>query len=224
MSPISPTSPTPSQPTWPNKTQASARATASPRAMAIHSWRSGCQMGMGFIHRDAPDRPGPRNRRWPSAIRRSTGRMPEPTSPRLPLILGPTVLLEGLCVNRGPAKAAATVGVGAARSRRRSARRLPAGSTDLRRVVLPSTLAAPWSARGLPGRAAHYHLTAQPRRITDNREREGAIMAEIDWRLSGIELLTCNCDYGCPCQFNALPTQGDCRAAMACRIDKGHFG
>src|SRR3954463_9762350 len=49
-------------------------------------------------------------------------------------------------------------------------------------------------------------------------------MAEIDWRLSGIELVTCNCDYGCPCQFNALPTRGDCRAAEAVRIDKGHFG
>src|SRR3954451_4744707 len=49
-------------------------------------------------------------------------------------------------------------------------------------------------------------------------------MAGIDWRISGIELVTCNCDYGCPCQFNALPTRGDCRAAEAVRIDKGHFG
>ncbi len=49
-------------------------------------------------------------------------------------------------------------------------------------------------------------------------------MAGIDWRLSGIELVTCNCDYGCPCQFNALPTRGDCRAAEAVRIDEGHFG
>ena len=28
----------------------------------------------------------------------------------------------------------------------------------------------------------------------------------------------------CPCQFNGLPTHGDCRAAVAMRIDKGHFG
>ena len=46
----------------------------------------------------------------------------------------------------------------------------------------------------------------------------------VDWRISGVELVTCNCDYGCPCQFNALPTRGNCRAAAAYRIDKGHFG
>ena len=41
-------------------------------------------------------------------------------------------------------------------------------------------------------------------------------MAGIDWRLSGIELATCNCSSaGRPCQFNALPTRGDCRAAEA---------
>jgi hypothetical protein len=46
----------------------------------------------------------------------------------------------------------------------------------------------------------------------------------VDWRISGVELVTCNCDYGCPCQFNALPTRGNCRAAAAYRIDQGHFG
>ncbi len=46
----------------------------------------------------------------------------------------------------------------------------------------------------------------------------------IDWMIRGPEIATCNCDYGCPCQFNALPTNGDCRAAVAMRIDKGHFG
>jgi hypothetical protein len=49
-------------------------------------------------------------------------------------------------------------------------------------------------------------------------------MVNIDWRFEGIELVTCNCDFSCPCQFNALPTHGDCRAAAAYRIDKGHFG
>ena len=34
----------------------------------------------------------------------------------------------------------------------------------------------------------------------------------------------CNCDFGCPCQFNTLPTHGDCRAMTAVKIDKGHFG
>lgn len=49
-------------------------------------------------------------------------------------------------------------------------------------------------------------------------------MAGIDWRLQGIEINACNCDWGCPCQFNALPSQGHCRASLGFRIDKGHFG
>lgn len=48
-------------------------------------------------------------------------------------------------------------------------------------------------------------------------------MAQVDWRIRGPELSTCNCDYGCPCQFDARPTRGHCSAAMAMRIDQGHF-
>jgi hypothetical protein len=49
-------------------------------------------------------------------------------------------------------------------------------------------------------------------------------MAFVEWSMRGPEIANCNCDYGCPCQFNALPTHGDCRAMTAVRIDKGHFG
>ena len=49
-------------------------------------------------------------------------------------------------------------------------------------------------------------------------------MARVDWHIKGPELATCNCNWGCPCQFNSLPSQGDCRAAVAMRIDQGHFG
>ncbi|HEV2745839.1 MAG TPA: DUF1326 domain-containing protein [Allosphingosinicella sp.] len=49
-------------------------------------------------------------------------------------------------------------------------------------------------------------------------------MAFVDWRMRGSEITNCNCDWGCPCQFNALPTRGDCRAVVAMRIDEGHFG
>ena len=49
-------------------------------------------------------------------------------------------------------------------------------------------------------------------------------MAQINWGFEAVELLTCNCDWGCPCQFNARPTHGDCRAAGAFRIGTGHFG
>lgn len=49
-------------------------------------------------------------------------------------------------------------------------------------------------------------------------------MSHVDWSIKGPELATCNCNWGCPCQFNALPSHGDCRAAVAMRIDEGHFG
>jgi hypothetical protein len=46
----------------------------------------------------------------------------------------------------------------------------------------------------------------------------------IDWEIHGLSFGNCNCSYGCPCQFNALPTHGDCRAVVFIRIDRGHFG
>jgi len=44
------------------------------------------------------------------------------------------------------------------------------------------------------------------------------------WDIQGTELINCNCSYGCPCQFNALPTKGFCEAMGAISIEKGHFG
>lgn len=44
------------------------------------------------------------------------------------------------------------------------------------------------------------------------------------WEIEGRELINCNCAYGCPCQFNALPTYGHCEAMGAIAIDKGHYG
>ncbi|MCT7373925.1 DUF1326 domain-containing protein [Chelativorans salis] len=49
-------------------------------------------------------------------------------------------------------------------------------------------------------------------------------MAYVDWMIRGPEIATCNCNWGCPCQFNAPPTHGDCRAVVGTRIDEGHFG
>lgn len=49
-------------------------------------------------------------------------------------------------------------------------------------------------------------------------------MAHVDWMIRGPQLATCNCDWGCPCQFNALPTRGNCRAVVALRVDEGYFG
>lgn len=49
-------------------------------------------------------------------------------------------------------------------------------------------------------------------------------MANVDWYVEGVEFGNCNCDYSCPCQFEALPTQGNCRGFEVVRIDQGHFG
>ena len=40
------------------------------------------------------------------------------------------------------------------------------------------------------------------------------------WMLKGPEIAMCNCDYSCPCQFNALPTHGDCRAAIEAALKR----
>jgi hypothetical protein len=45
-----------------------------------------------------------------------------------------------------------------------------------------------------------------------------------EWQVEGVEFGSCNCSYGCPCQFEALPTHGHCRGFEVLRIDKGHFG
>jgi hypothetical protein len=49
-------------------------------------------------------------------------------------------------------------------------------------------------------------------------------MAMVEWRVRADEFLNCNCAYGCPCQFNALPTPGFCEGAVGYRIHEGHFG
>ena len=46
----------------------------------------------------------------------------------------------------------------------------------------------------------------------------------IEWYIKGREFANCNCDYGCPCQFNALPTTGNCEAVAAYEFDEGKFG
>ena len=45
-----------------------------------------------------------------------------------------------------------------------------------------------------------------------------------DWRLQGDWIKNCNCAFGCPCDFNARPTQGNCLGLLGMRIERGHFG
>lgn len=49
-------------------------------------------------------------------------------------------------------------------------------------------------------------------------------MTYIDWSIKGPHFVSCNCDFGCPCQFVALPTHGNCEAMACWRIDEGYFG
>lgn len=44
------------------------------------------------------------------------------------------------------------------------------------------------------------------------------------WEIKGRELVNCTCEYGCNCQFNALPDKGHCHAVAGIIIDRGHFG
>jgi hypothetical protein len=49
-------------------------------------------------------------------------------------------------------------------------------------------------------------------------------MTYTDWMIKTKRLITCNCDYGCPCEFNARPTHGFCEGVEAFEIVEGYFG
>src|ERR1051326_4437636 len=49
-------------------------------------------------------------------------------------------------------------------------------------------------------------------------------MPDTNWMIKGREFAHCNCAYGCPCQFNAPPTHGDCKAIVGFQIDEGSPG
>jgi len=51
-----------------------------------------------------------------------------------------------------------------------------------------------------------------------NARREDAV-AHIDWMIVGKSFGNCNCDYGCPCQFESLPTHGACSGFGVFEID-----
>jgi hypothetical protein len=49
-------------------------------------------------------------------------------------------------------------------------------------------------------------------------------MTDVKWSIKAREFVNCNCSYGCPCQFNGLPTYGDCQAVTGMQIDEGRHG
>jgi hypothetical protein len=53
---------------------------------------------------------------------------------------------------------------------------------------------------------------------------EAPAKTKTDWRITGEEIGSCNCAWGCPCQFDALPTTGRCEAFVGWQIREGYFG
>jgi len=49
-------------------------------------------------------------------------------------------------------------------------------------------------------------------------------VTDTKWTIKGREFVHCNCAAGCPCQFNSLPTHGDCKAVAAIQIEEGQHG
>ncbi len=43
-----------------------------------------------------------------------------------------------------------------------------------------------------------------------------------EWQLKGNVLIACNCDWGCPCNFNARPSRGHCEGGWIWVINDGH--
>jgi hypothetical protein len=44
------------------------------------------------------------------------------------------------------------------------------------------------------------------------------------WSIRAFYLDACNCDWGCPCQFNAKPTHGNCDGLSGIHIINGNYG
>jgi hypothetical protein len=81
---------------------------------------------------------------------------------------------------------------------------VPAESVDISRVELPG----------------HGQTLA----INYTKADSKTMAKYVDWGMQGVEFSNCNCNWGCPCQFNGLPSNGNCRAFIFVQIEKGHFG
>ena len=53
--------------------------------------------------------------------------------------------------------------------------------------------------------------------------RRGGSSISAKWNLEVEYIQSCNCDYGCPCNFNGLPTHGNCEALVGYRVLDGKF-
>jgi hypothetical protein len=44
------------------------------------------------------------------------------------------------------------------------------------------------------------------------------------WTMKGALLGACNCDWGCPCNFDAPPTYGHCEGVYTWHVEEGRYG
>ena len=60
---------------------------------------------------------------------------------------------------------------------------------------------------------------------TTQTARGGQAAQEIPkWHIKGHVILACNCDYGCPCNFNGRPTTGKCEGNWNWHVEEGRYG
>lgn len=51
-----------------------------------------------------------------------------------------------------------------------------------------------------------------------------ATQTKTKWAIKGDVISACNCEWGCPCNFNAPPSHGGCDGFYAYHIDQGNLG
>ena len=75
-------------------------------------------------------------------------------------------------------------------------------------------------------RARAILLSLEPAHVGTIQVLEADMTADAarPWTIKGTVLIACNCDFGCPCNFNALPTTGQCEGGWTWHIQEGSFG
>lgn len=65
----------------------------------------------------------------------------------------------------------------------------------------------------------------EPKPTSDVGIREEVFMTQpIKWRAKVQSIVACNCNWGCPCAFDAPPTFGNCESVVGHRIVMGKYG
>ena len=54
--------------------------------------------------------------------------------------------------------------------------------------------------------------------------KPSSVATTVKWTIEADYLQACNCDYGCPCEFEAPPTNGYCEGVGAWCINRGRYG